>query len=160
MRVNEIKTFFLQHGLQDHLLTFDQSSATVELAAKAVGCAPEHIVKTLVFKTKMGPVLICAAGNVRVDNHKYKAFFGEKAAFALREEVETLTGHPAGGVCPFALPEGVGVYLDESIRSFAQVYPAAGAVNNAVRLTPQQLQQLTGAPWIDVCKKDNPCAKR
>ena len=152
MRVREVKDFLLSRGLQDRLLTFAQSSATVELAAQAVGCPPRHIVKTLAFKTKTGPIVICAAGNVRVDNKKFKAFFGEKAVFPHGDEVERLTGHPAGGVCPFALAEGVRVYLDESIRGLDTVYPAAGAPNNALRLTPQELQQLTGAPWIDVCQ--------
>ena len=153
MRVQEVKDFLQAHGLLDRLLTFDQSSATVELAAQAVGCAPERIVKTLAFKTKAGPVVICAAGDVRVDNKKFKAFFGEKAVFPHGDEVERLTGHPAGGVCPFALLPGVRVYLDESIRGFDTVYPAAGAPNNALRLSPQQLQELTGAPWTDVCRR-------
>lgn len=151
MRVEKVKDYLASHGLADRLLTFAQSSATVELAAKAAGCTPQHIVKTLAFKTKTGPVLICAAGHVRVDNQKYKAFFGEKAVFPHGKEVEKLTGHPAGGVCPFALPEGVRVYLDESLRGLDIVYPAAGAPNNAVRLTPQQLQALTGAEWVNIC---------
>ena len=152
MRVQEVKDFFASRGLANRILTFSQSSATVELAARAVGCPPQYIVKTLAFKTKTGPIVICAAGNVRVDNQKFKAFFGEKAVFPHGDEVEQLTGHPAGGVCPFALLPGVRVYLDESVRSFDQVYPAAGAPDNAVRLSPQELQELTGAEWINVCK--------
>ena len=152
MRVQEVKDFFASRGLANRILTFSQSSATVELAAQAVGCPPQHIVKTLAFKTKTGPIVICAAGNVRVDNKKFKAFFGEKAVFPHGEEVERLTGHPAGGVCPFSLLPGVRVYLDESIRNFDRVYPAAGAPDNAVRLSPQELQELTGAEWINVCK--------
>ncbi len=152
MRVQEVKDFFASRGLANRILTFSQSSATVELAARAVGCPPQYIVKTLAFKTKTGPIVICAAGNVRVDNQKFKAFFGEKAVFPHGEDVELLTGHPAGGVCPFALLPGVRVYLDESIRNFEQVYPAAGAPDNAVRLSPQELQKLTGGEWINICK--------
>lgn len=152
MRTEQVKAFLAKHQLQERYLHFAQSSATVELAAKAVGCAPQHIVKTLAFKTRQGPVVICLAGSARIDNRKFKAFFKEKPSFPHGEEVEQLTGHPAGGVCPFALNEGVKVYLDESVRGLDVVYPAAGAPDNAVRLTPQELQQLTAAPWIDVSK--------
>lgn len=153
MKTDQVKEFLASRGLAARYLEFAQSSATVELAAQAVGCAPERIVKTLAFKTKRGPVVICACGAARVDNQKFKAFFGEKAVFLRGPEVEALTGHPAGGVCPFALNPGVSVYLDESVRPFDRVYPAAGAPNNAVRLSPAELQTLTGAQWIDVCKR-------
>lgn len=152
MRTEQVKAFLTQHHLQERYLHFAQSSATVELAAQAVGCAPRHIVKTLAFKTRQGPVVICLAGSARIDNRKFKAFFHEKPSFPHGTDVEQLTGHPAGGVCPFALNEGVKVYLDESVRPLDVVYPAAGAPDNAVRLTPQELQQLTAAPWIDVSK--------
>lgn len=152
MKTEQVKDFLASRGFLQHYMQFDVSSATVELAAQAVGCAPEHIVKTLAFKTKTGPIVICVCGAARVDNQKFKAVFGEKAVFPHGEEVETLTGHPAGGVCPFALNEGVRIYLDESIRPFDFVYPAAGAPNNAVKLTPQQLQELTQAQWVNIAK--------
>ncbi len=152
MRTEQVKHFLAAHGVLEQYLQFPVSSATVALAAQAVGCAAEHIVKTLAFKTKSGPIVVCVCGAAKVDNQKFKAVFGEKAVFARGEEVERLTGHPAGGVCPFALKEGVSVYLDKSIRSFAFVYPAAGAPNNAVKLTPLQLKELTDAPWIDISK--------
>lgn len=152
MKTPQVKEFLAFHGFSDRYMEFAQSSATVELAAKAVGCAPERIVKTLAFKTKTGPVVVCACGAARVDNQKFKAFFGEKAVFPHGEEVEKLTGHPAGGVCPFCLNPGVTVYLDQSIRPFDCVYPAAGAPNNAVRLSPAELETLTRAKWTDICK--------
>lgn len=152
MRVEQVKDFLNKQGLLPQYRQFAVSSATVELAAKAVGCPPQHIVKTLAFKTKAGPIVVCVCGAAKVDNKKFKAVFGEKAVFPHGEEVEQLTGHPAGGVCPFALNEGVRVFLDESIRPFDFVYPAAGAPNNAVRLSPAQLQELTGAQWIDISK--------
>lgn len=153
MKTPQIKEFLASLGLAERYMEFAQSSATVELAAQAIGCAPEHIVKTLAFKTKQGPIVICVCGAARVDNAKFKAFFGEKAVFPHGDEVETLTGHPAGGVCPFCLEDGVRVFLDRSLETFDTVYPAAGAPNNAVRLSPQELQALTGAPWIDVSKR-------
>lgn len=153
MKTEQVKAFLSSKGLLGRLLEFDRSSATVALAAQAVGCAPERIVKTLAFKTKKGPIVICLCGDARVDNAKFKAVFGEKAVFVRGEEVPALTGHPVGGVCPFALNEGVGVWLDESIRPFDCVYPAAGAPNNAVRLSPQELQTLTGAQWVDISKR-------
>lgn len=153
MRTEQVKAFLASRHLQERYLQFPVSSATVALAAQAVGCPPENIVKTLSFKTKQGPVVICLAGSARLDNKKFKAFFKEKATFPHGTEVEELTGHPAGGVCPFALNEGVKVFLDQSIRPLDIVYPAAGAPNNAVRLTPQELQELTQAPWIDVSKE-------
>lgn len=152
MSVEQVKSFLQKAGFSDRYLEFAVSSATVELAAAAIGCEPERIIKTLAFKTKQGPVLVCACGGARVDNQKFKTAFGEKASFLKGEEVALLTGHPIGGVCPFALPANARVYLDESIRPYAPAYPAAGAPNNAVRLTPDELQQLTGAQWVDVCK--------
>ena len=152
MRVEQVKDFLAKHGLAAQYMQFAVSSATVELAAKAIGCPPQQIVKTLAFKTKTGPIVICICGTSKIDNPKFKALFGEKAVFPHGEEVEQLTGHPVGGVCPFVLNEGVRVFLDESIRPFDFVYPAAGAPNNAVKLTPEQLQQITRAPWVDVTK--------
>ena len=156
MSAEKVKAFLAARHLQERYLHFPVSSATVDLAARAIGCAPQYIVKTLAFKTRLGPVVVCLSGARRIDNRKFKAFFKEKPSFPHADEVYALTGHPAGGVCPFALNEGVRVYLDESLLPLEVVYPAAGTADNAVRLTPQELQSLTGAPWIDV---STPCGK-
>ena len=152
MSAEAVKTFLQQHGLLENYRQFASSSATVELAAQAAGCEPGRIAKTLSFVTKNGPVVIVVMGTARVDNRKYKEFFHEKARFPHGEEVEKLTGHPVGGVCPFALNPGVKVYLDESLKAFDPVYPAAGASNNAVQISLAELERVTGGEWIDVCK--------
>ena len=140
-------------GLADRIKLFDVSSATVELAAQAVGCEPARIAKTLSFLLPDGPVLIVAAGDARVDNSKYKARFHTKAKMLAFEEVEPLIGHAVGGVCPFGVNEGVPVWLDESLRRFDVVYPAAGTPNSAVELTLPELGQASLAlGWVDVCK--------
>lgn len=151
MSVQDVKDFLQRHGLLDNYREFASSSATVELAAKAAGCEPGRIAKTLAFVTKQGPVIVVAGGTARIDNRKYKAFFNEKARFPHGEEVLQLTGHPVGGVCPFALPENVKVYLDNSLKAFDPVFPAAGAPNNAVKITLNQLEAVTGGTWVDVC---------
>lgn len=152
MRTEQVKQFLQQHGLSDRYIQNPTSSATVELAAQALGCEPGRIAKTLGFVTKQGPMVIVACGTAKVDNAKYKAVFNEKARFMKLDEVETLTGHPVGGVCPFALNPQVKVYLDASLKAFDPVYPAAGAPDNAVKLSLQELQTLTGGQWVDVCK--------
>lgn len=152
MRTEQIKAFLKQHGFLDRYIHNPTSSATVELAAQALGCEPGRIAKTLGFVTKQGPLVIVACGTAKIDNAKYKAVFHEKARFMKLEEVETLTGHPVGGVCPFALNAQVKIYLDASLKAFDPVYPAAGAPDNAVRLSLAELQTLTGGVWIDVCK--------
>ncbi len=152
MRTEQVKQFLQQHGLSDRYIQNPTSSATVELAAQALGCEPGRIAKTLGFVTKQGPMVIVACGTAKVDNAKYKAVFNEKARFMKLNEVETLTGHPVGGVCPFALNPQVKVYLDASLKAFDPVYPAAGAPDNAVKLSLQELQTLTGGQWVDVCK--------
>ena len=142
-----------QFGLEDRIMVFDTSSATVELAAEAVGCEPARIAKTLSFQTGDGCILIVAAGDARIDNKKYKAQFHTKAKMLSFEEVEELTGHTVGGVCPFGVKEGVTVYLDESLRRFEKVYPACGSSNSAVELTFPELERASGCEaWIDVCK--------
>lgn len=152
MRTEQVKKFLQEKGVLDRYVQNRTSSATVELAARALGCEAGRIAKTLGFVTKSGPVVVVACGTAKVDNAKYKAFFNEKARFMKPDEVETLTGHPVGGVCPFALNPGVRVYLDESLKAFDPVYPAAGAPDNAVKLTLDELQSLTGGAWTDVCK--------
>lgn len=147
-------------GLEDRIQTFDVSSATVELAAKAVGTEPERIAKSLTFMAGGSPVMILCAGNAKVANAKYKAFFHEKAKMLTREEVHELIGHDVGGVCPFGINPGVKVYLDESLKRFDVVYPACGTDASAVKLTIPELEKASGkAEWIDVCQIPSPEAE-
>ncbi len=151
MSVETITNYLKQFGLSDRVMTFTDSSATVELAAVCVGCRPAQIAKTLSFKTNEGAMLIVAAGDAKIDNAKYKARFHQKAAMLSHDEVETLLGLKVGGVCPFAV--SAPVYLDESLKRFDIVYPAAGDDHSAVRLTPEELAAAGKAVgWIDVCK--------
>ena len=153
MAFDKAKDYLKKYGLDDRVREFEVSSATVELAAAAVGCEPAMIAKTLSFKTADGPILIVAAGDAKVDNPRYKAQYGCKAAMLAFEEVEPLIGHAVGGVCPFGANEGVKVYLDESLRRFDYVYPACGSSNSAVKLTVSELEGcLPDAVWVDVCK--------
>lgn len=146
-------------GLEDRIYEFQVSSATVELAAQAVGCEPARIAKTLSFLVDGGAVLVVAAGDAKVDNHKYKEQFKTKAKMLSSEEVTELVGHSVGGVCPFGVKDGVKVYLDESLKRFDVVYPACGSASSAVKLTIPELEKASGSPeWVDVCKGwgDNP----
>ena len=153
MSFERVKQYFQSANAADHLLTFEASSATVELAAQAVGCEPARIAKTLSFLTEEGPVLIVAAGDVKIDNQKYKAYFHQKARMIPRDEVEAYIGHEPGGVCPFAVKDGVRVFLDASLQRFDTVYPAAGSPNSATKLTLKELETLSQCcHWIDVCK--------
>lgn len=139
-------------GMADRVLQFTVSSATVELAAKAVGCAPEMIAKSLTFMTPDGPVMIICAGDAKISNQKYKAFFSTKAKMLSFDEVTELIGHDVGGVCPFGINDGVTVYLDESLKRFEYIYPACGNASSAVKLTPDELDSLANSSgWIDVC---------
>ena len=140
-------------GLEDRIIVPEASSATVELAAQAIGVTPGEIAKTLFFITKEGPVLVIAEGTARVDNHKYKETFHTKAKMIPGDRVEELVGHAPGGVCPFGIQDGVPVYMDESLRKYEIVYPAAGDDHSAVRLTVAELEQASRAcGWVDVCK--------
>ena len=154
MGVEKVKEYFRKFGIEDRVLEFDVSSATVELAAEAVGCEPERIVKTLSFKIDDRPVLIACAGDAKIANPKYKAEFGQKAKMLTPDEAIALVGHAVGGVCPFAINDGVDVYLDESIKRFDTVYPAAGSDNSAIGLTPDELEKYAQGfvKWVDVCK--------
>jgi len=152
MAFQAAKEFLEKRGF-DRIKEFDVSSATVELAAVAVGCEPAHIAKTLSFLTGEGPVLIVAAGDAKIDNHKYKSFFGVKAKMLTVEQVSELIGHEVGGVCPYGIKEGVKVYLDESLRRFDVVYPACGSSNSAVKLSIPDLEKSCDfEQWVDVCK--------
>jgi prolyl-tRNA editing enzyme YbaK/EbsC (Cys-tRNA(Pro) deacylase) len=131
----------------------DVSSATVELAALALGCEPCRIAKTLSFMVDGKPILIVAAGDTKIDNHKYKVRFGTKAKMLTPDEAEDLVGHAVGGVCPFAVKEDVTVYLDESLKRFETVFPACGSSNSAIELTIEELEKYSGfIAWVDVCK--------
>ena len=153
MGFEEVKAYLTQAGYGDRAVEFDVSSATVELAAQALGCPPERIAKTLSFMAGEQPLMIVAAGDARVDNTKYKAQFHQKARMMTAQELERFTGLRFGGVCPFNLPGDVQVWLDVSLRRFDVIYPACGSANSAVRLTPQELEQLCRpAGWVDVCK--------
>ena len=157
MAIEKVREYFRLHRMEDQILEFPVSSATVELAAAALGCEPCRIAKSLSFKVGDGAVLIVAAGDARIDNRKFKAFFGVKAAMPHGDEVEALTGHAVGGVCPFAVNKGVRVYLDESLKRFETVYPACGSANSAVPLSCEELRQASGAVgWVDVCKAWRP----
>ena len=135
------------------MIEFPVSSATVELAAEAAHCEPARIAKTLSFRTNDGVILIVAAGDTKIDNPQYKARFGCKARMLAFEEVEPEIGHAVGGVCPFAVPENVNVYLDVSLRRFETVYPACGSPNSAIALTLPELEEYSGfSAWVDVCR--------
>ena len=134
-------------------MEMELSSATVELAAKAVGVAGARIAKSLSFMTKDGPILVIAAGDAKVDNKKYKALFGQKAKMLAHDDVPEYIGHAVGGVCPFAVREGVKVYLDESLKRFETVFPACGSSNSAIELTIAELERYSRFDgWVDVCK--------
>jgi len=152
--VETVKAYLEKFGAADQVRELALSSATVPLAAQALGVEPKRIAKTLSFAKDDGCILIVAAGDARIDNPRFKAHFGMKAKMLSAEDALRLTGHAVGGVCPFALPEDVPVYLDESLKRFDIVYPAAGNAASAVRLTPEELFALSGAEkWIDVGKK-------
>ena len=153
MSFERAKAHLEQAGFGDRIIAPEQSSATVEEAAAALGCEPEHIAKTMSFTVDGAPILIVCAGDARVDNHKFKERFHTKAKMIHPDEVEGLVGHAPGGVCPFGVNEGVIVYLDESLRRFDVVYPAAGNGHSAVRLTVGELERVSHpAAWVDVCK--------
>jgi prolyl-tRNA editing enzyme YbaK/EbsC (Cys-tRNA(Pro) deacylase) len=153
MSIEKVKAYFAQYGMQNRILEFSVSSATVELAAQALNCAPQRIAKTLSFMVGQQPVLIVAAGDAKIDNPKYKAFFHTKAKMLSPEEVKECIGHEIGGVCPFANPEGVRTYLDVSLKRFETVFPAAGSSNSAIELTCDELEQYSNfLEWVDICK--------
>ena len=153
MAIEAVKEYFARFGIADRVQEFDMSSATVELAAQALGCRPCRIAKTLSFMVDGRAILIVAAGDAKIDNPKYKARFGTKAKMLAPDEAETLIGHAVGGVCPFCINEGVAVYLDDSLKRFETVFPACGSSNSAIELSIAELEQHSGyISWIDVCK--------
>lgn len=153
MAIEKVKAYFRQYGMENRVQEFPVSSATVELAAEALHCEPCRIAKTLSFLVDGNPILIVAAGDAKIDNPKYKARFAAKAKMLTPEEAEALVGHAVGGVCPFAVNPGVRVYLDESLKRFATVFPACGSGNSAIELTIPELESHSGfTAWVDVCK--------
>lgn len=159
MGVKEVKAEFAAKGINKEILTSDESTATVELAAAAFGTEPGEIAKSMALKLKDGsPIVVVVMGTAKIDNRKFKERFGCKPSMLTAEEIPELTGHPLGGVSPFGLPDSVVLYLDESLKVHEDVYPAAGSRNNAVRFTIEELSEVTGAEWVDVCRipEENP----
>ncbi len=162
MAIEKVKEYFRQYHMEERIQEFDVSSATVELAAQALHCEPCRIAKTLSFLADGRPVLIVMAGDAKIDNAKFKARFKTKAKMIGHDEVETLVGHGVGGVCPFAVNQGVEIYLDDSLKRFETVFPACGSSNSAIELSMEELERYSGfADWVDVGKgyskqQDNP----
>lgn len=152
MSLESVRAFFAVHAPDISVVVTEQSSATVAMAAEAHGVEPEQIAKTICLRVGEEILLVVAAGTARLDNRKFKHHFSGKPRMLNAEEVVAATSHPVGGVCPFGLPTNLPVYCDESLRGFAEVVPAAGATNAAVRISPQRMVELTGARWIDVCQ--------
>lgn len=153
MAIEKVKEYFRKYDMENRVQEFEVSSATVELAAKALHCESCRIAKTLSFMVNGHPVLIVVAGDAKIDNPKYKAQFGAKAKMLMPDEVQTMIGHAVGGVCPFAINAGVVVYLDISLKRFQTVFPACGSSNSAIELTIEELEKYSSyTAWIDVCK--------
>lgn len=153
MSLDKVRAHLEAHGLDSRIREFDASSATVPLAALAAGVAEARIAKTLSFRSPDGgAMLVVCAGDTRLSNPKFKARFGIKARMLAPEEAREMTGHSVGGVCPFALKPGVAVYLDEALRRFPTIFPAAGSAASAVELTPSELERASGGAWVDVCQ--------
>ena len=153
MSIQIVREYLKQFQADQRIMEFDVSSATVELAAEAVGVEPARIAKSMSFKNDEGAVLVVTAGDTKIDNRKFKDFFHKKATMLSAEEALKFTGYAVGGVCPFDNPEGLPVYLDVSMKRFETVFPAAGTANSAVKLTCEELEKTSKAiQWIDVCK--------
>lgn len=153
MSIEKGREHLKKYGAENRVLEFDVSSATVELAAKAVGTEGKRIAKTLSFLLSDGAILIVTAGDGKIDNKKFKATFSQKAKMLTLEQVEEMIGHSVGGVCPFGINDGVRVYLDESLKRFETVFPAVGSSNSAIELTIEELEKFSEFDgWVDVCK--------
>jgi prolyl-tRNA editing enzyme YbaK/EbsC (Cys-tRNA(Pro) deacylase) len=153
MSIERVREYFGRWNIEDRILEFDVSSATVELAAKAIGCEESRIGKTLSFMIDNKAILIVVAGDAKIDNKKYKSQFKTKAKMLSPDEVLELVGHSIGGVCPFAINDGVEVYLDKSLKRFKIVYPACGSSNSVMELTILELEKYSNyCSWVDVCK--------
>lgn len=153
MSIDRVKAYFEKYNMSERIQEFEVSSATVELAAAALNCEGCRIAKSLTFKVAEQPIMIVVAGDAKIDNAKYKAQFATKAKMLTAEEALELIGHAVGGVCPFAVNDGVTVYLDESLKRFETVFPACGSSNSAIELTIEELEKYSGfTEWINVCK--------
>lgn len=153
MSIEAVRSYFSQYGMEGRILELEQSSATVELAAAAVGCEPERIAKSISLLLEDGPIIIVVSGEAKIDNKKYKERFHAKAKMIPYDEVEEYIGHAPGGVCPFGVKPEVTVYLDESLKRFQTVYPAAGSGNSAIELNLEELEKYSlSSGWVDVCK--------
>ncbi|EHQ90842.1 YbaK/EbsC family protein [Desulfosporosinus youngiae] len=149
MSVKHVEEFFKQQGKDVKILTFEDTS-TVAKAADSLGVTPGEIAKSLLFKVKDSFIMILMAGDKRLDNRKFKEIFNTKAKMPEAEEVSEATGHPVGGVCPFGLKQSIPIYLDYSLKAYARVFPAAGAVNTAIELNVEELEEVTNGQWVDV----------
>lgn len=155
MAINQVREYLKEFHMDQKILEFEVSSATVELAAQALACEPKRIAKSLSFQTAAEAILVVTAGDARIDNHKFKETFHTKAKMISPQDVEARIGHTIGGVCPFGVREDVKIYLDASLKRFTTVYPACGSANSAIELTLPQLETLSGDnfnKWVDVCK--------
>ena len=160
MAIERVKAYFKELGMEDKVQELEMSSATVELAAAALGTEPGRIAKTLSFMVNEAPILIVTAGDVKIDNAKYKKHFGAKAKMLTPQQAEELVGHAVGGVCPFAVNEGVTVYLDESLKKYVTVFPACGSSNSAIELTIDELERYSlFKAWVNVCKEKESVAE-
>ena len=154
MSIENVREYFRKFNMEDKIIELKESSATVELAARALNCEPARIAKTLSFHLEDCPILILTACDVKIDNKKYKEKFGTKARMLSFNEAETLIGHSVGGVCPFGIKEGVKVYLDNSLKRFQTVFPAAGSSNSAIEMNLDELEKYSNSiEWIDVTRE-------
>lgn len=152
MSIEKVREYFKQFDMEDRILEFPVSSATVELAAQALNIEGKRIAKSLSFGVNGGAILVVTAGDARVDNAKFKRQFGVKAKMLSHDDAAAMIGHAVGGVCPFAVNPGVAVYLDASMKRFETVFPACGSSNSAIELTISELETYSGGTWVDVCK--------
>lgn len=153
MSLESVRLFLAEHAPDIPIIELDASTATVDEAARAHGVPAAMIAKTLTLKVKDRPLLLVASGDARLDNRKLRDAFGAKAKMLAADDVETLTGHPIGGVCPFGVATPLPVFCDETLRAFAEVLPAAGTTRSAVRIAPARLAELTDAQWVDTCRR-------
>lgn len=153
MSIERARAYLRNFGIENRVQEFTVSSATVALAAEALGCAPQRIAKTMAFLVDGNAILIVAAGDVKIDNSKFKHHYHTKAKMLSPDELVDMVGHAMGGVCPFGVNEGIRIYLDESLKRFETVFPACGSSNSAIELTIPELEQYSGYEcWVDVCK--------
>ena len=156
MSLVKVKEYFKQYNMENRIIELNESSATVADAAHALSCEEKEIAKSLAFKLEDEVIMIVTAGDAKIDNAKYKAYFKHKAAMLKFDEVEILVGHAVGGVCPFAINDNIKVYLDVSLKRFKYVYPACGSANSAIKLTLEELEKYSNyLNWVDVCKDWN-----